>query len=183
MPWTTPETFTAGQTLTAASMNVISENTRVLRGTRYGIARRSSSSITINGTGWANVDTGLDITINADAGDVIEATFFALVDNGATDIYIDAVTVVSGSPVNSFGAGGSINAAGYGVLGWGAVGSTFTFTGCSSTYTLAAGDVSSSQVVIRLRARTQTATNRSLVCDANRVIQFYAKNLGPVVTS
>jgi hypothetical protein len=30
MPWTTPETFTAGQTLTAASMNALSENTRVL---------------------------------------------------------------------------------------------------------------------------------------------------------
>lgn len=31
MPWTTPETFTAGQTLTAASMNAQSENLRVLR--------------------------------------------------------------------------------------------------------------------------------------------------------
>lgn len=29
MPWTTPETFTAGQTLTAASMNVISGNARM----------------------------------------------------------------------------------------------------------------------------------------------------------
>ena len=28
MPWTNPETFTAGQTLTAASMNLISENLR-----------------------------------------------------------------------------------------------------------------------------------------------------------
>lgn len=30
MPWTTPETFTAGQTLTAASMNIISENLRTI---------------------------------------------------------------------------------------------------------------------------------------------------------
>jgi hypothetical protein len=32
MPWTTPETFTAGQTLTAASMNVISGNLDALGG-------------------------------------------------------------------------------------------------------------------------------------------------------
>ena len=31
MAWTTPETFTAGQTLTAASMNAISANTEALR--------------------------------------------------------------------------------------------------------------------------------------------------------
>jgi hypothetical protein len=31
MPWTTPETFTAGQTLTAASMNAMSENVDFLR--------------------------------------------------------------------------------------------------------------------------------------------------------
>lgn len=29
MPWTTPETFTAGQTLTAASMNIVSANARM----------------------------------------------------------------------------------------------------------------------------------------------------------
>jgi hypothetical protein len=29
MPWTTPETFTAGQTLTAASMNIVSGNARM----------------------------------------------------------------------------------------------------------------------------------------------------------
>lgn len=31
MPWTTPETFTAGQTLTAASMNAITDNTAWLK--------------------------------------------------------------------------------------------------------------------------------------------------------
>ena len=31
MPWTTPETFTAGQTLTAASMNAMTANDAVLR--------------------------------------------------------------------------------------------------------------------------------------------------------
>ncbi len=34
MPWTNPETFTAGQTLTAASMNIVSENLRTLA--QYG---------------------------------------------------------------------------------------------------------------------------------------------------
>lgn len=50
MPWTSPETFTAGQTLTAASMNVISENTRVLR------ALANVQQTTVTGTdGISNV--------------------------------------------------------------------------------------------------------------------------------
>jgi hypothetical protein len=36
MPWTTPETFTAGQTLTAASMNIVSENLTELAGIGSG---------------------------------------------------------------------------------------------------------------------------------------------------
>jgi hypothetical protein len=36
MPWTTPETFTAGQTLTAASMNIVSGNLTELAGIGSG---------------------------------------------------------------------------------------------------------------------------------------------------
>jgi hypothetical protein len=43
MPWTTPETFTAGQTLTAASMNVISENARMGRAVFTNEAARDAA--------------------------------------------------------------------------------------------------------------------------------------------
>ena len=44
MPWTTPETFTAGQTLTAASMNIVSGNTNALTSARrLGYTERTTS--------------------------------------------------------------------------------------------------------------------------------------------
>lgn len=43
MAWTTPETFTAGQTLTAASMNVISDNARMGRAVFTNEAARDAA--------------------------------------------------------------------------------------------------------------------------------------------
>jgi hypothetical protein len=43
MPWTTPETFTAGQTLTAASMNVVSGNARMGRAVYTNEAARDAA--------------------------------------------------------------------------------------------------------------------------------------------
>jgi hypothetical protein len=43
MPWTNPETFTAGQTLTAASMNVISDNARMGRAVFTNEAARDAA--------------------------------------------------------------------------------------------------------------------------------------------
>lgn len=80
MPWTTPETFTAGQTLTAASMNAITENTRVLNGGRTASAVAptvkatritSNQTVTVsasdpfqwNGESW-DTDTMHDNTTN-----------------------------------------------------------------------------------------------------------------------
>ena len=44
MPWTTPETFTAGQTLTAASMNIVSGNASHLYG-RDGLVLVNSTTL------------------------------------------------------------------------------------------------------------------------------------------
>jgi hypothetical protein len=65
MPWTTPETFTAGQTLTAASMNLISDNLNALpRGYVAHVA-----STTLNQTFSANADvTGMSVSATV-AGD------------------------------------------------------------------------------------------------------------------
>jgi hypothetical protein len=43
MPWTNPETFTAGQTLTAASMNAISDNARMGRAVFTNEAARDAA--------------------------------------------------------------------------------------------------------------------------------------------
>lgn len=46
MPWTTPETFTAGQTLTAASMNALNANIKALNGERTATAIRPMCVLT-----------------------------------------------------------------------------------------------------------------------------------------
>lgn len=50
MPWTTPETFTAGQTLTAASMNAISGNLTELRNTPSSLNAQSNDTETGGGS-------------------------------------------------------------------------------------------------------------------------------------
>jgi hypothetical protein len=65
MPWTTPETFTAGQTLTAASMNIVSGNAVASGRGILGIATKASNQTGIT----AQVDiTDLSVTFTAVAG-------------------------------------------------------------------------------------------------------------------
>jgi len=65
MPWTTPETFTAGQTLTAASMNVISGNLDALARGVMDYSIKTSNQTGFNGTP-ADV-TGLDVSWTAES--------------------------------------------------------------------------------------------------------------------
>lgn len=65
MAWTNPETFTAGQTLTAASMNKISENVTALSGSRLLGSRTRTTNYTSDQTtlSMANMfDTGITWT-------------------------------------------------------------------------------------------------------------------------
>lgn len=66
MPWTTPETFTAGQTLTAASMNIVSGNADASGRGIVAVATTSSNQTGVTST----VDvTGLtSLTFTAIAG-------------------------------------------------------------------------------------------------------------------
>lgn len=65
MPWTTPETFTAGQTLTAASMNAITGNADA---SGRGILSVVSTSSNQTGITSTTDITGLSITFTAVAG-------------------------------------------------------------------------------------------------------------------
>lgn len=65
MAWTTPETFTAGQTLTAASMNLISGNLTALPRGRIGYAEVTAAQSAI-GSSITDL-TGLSVTFTAEA--------------------------------------------------------------------------------------------------------------------
>jgi hypothetical protein len=69
MPWTTPETFTAGQTLTAASMNIVSDDLRHLYDNlpKGRLGSESSTSIS-QSTSSSGLDlTGMTVTFTAEA--------------------------------------------------------------------------------------------------------------------
>jgi hypothetical protein len=136
---------------------------------------------------WANVDTGLDLTLNASTGDVIEYVPSLVGPNGYNvSVYFDVATIVSGSVVNAFSTEGPQNNALYGVSGWyftnSSVINIYQTVSGSIFYTLQAGDISSGTVTLRFRYRSDTATNRVIYADTNFPLKVWARNHGPITT-
>jgi hypothetical protein len=186
MAWTTPETAVAGEVLTAAFLNTnVRDNTADLRSyqNRFATARRTAGNLTLNSTNWADVSTSLDLTLAASSGDVIEVICSGLWNADAVQGDLDAVTVVSGSPVTSFATASAVTAGtGDGVGAWlGSVSVQAQISG-SVFLTLASGDVSSGNVLIRMRYRTTTAANKILIATTSIPFIVAARNLGPVTT-
>ena len=154
---------------------------------RYAAAKRSSGDLTLNSTVWANVDTGLDLNLNASTGDVIEYVPSLVGPNGYNvALYFDVATIVSGSVVNAFSTEGAQNNALYGVSGWYFTNSVsanvYATVSGSIFYTLQSGDISSGTVTLRFRYRTDTATNRVIYASTNFPLKVWARNHGPVTT-
>lgn len=154
---------------------------------RFQLARafkffnRSSGSLTLNSTTWANlptIGTTWDVTLPAQIGDVIEVGVSGVWNNENVIGILDVATIVSSSVVNYFSTAGS--ATGSGVESW--VGDAllaYVRIGGSFWYTLVSGDISSGTVTLRLRYRTGSASDKTLFATADNPLQFRAKNLGP----
>ena len=142
-------------------------------------SRRPSGDLTLNSTSWANVDTGLDLTIPATAGDEIEVTGSWLVSaSGTAEVYFDAVSVVSGSPVNAWGTDGAETGTTEGIQAWRAVANNFLCCAAGgATRPVVSGDLSGGNLTLRLRYRI-SSSSRTMFAGANRHILFSAKNLG-----
>jgi hypothetical protein len=186
MAYVTPGTVAAGDVATAAAWNVLVANDVDGRSyqNRFATARRTTGNVTLNSTSWANVDTALDLTLGGSAGDVIEATLSALWNADAVQACLDVVTVVSAAPVNSFATGTTVTASTLqGVGAWiGNSGIQADLSG-SFFYTLVAGDISGGNVLLRLRYRTTTAANKTLIATTDVPFVFFARNHGPVTTA
>ena len=121
MPWTTPETFTAGQTLTAASMNVISGNARMGQPVFTNEAARDAA-ITAPEEGMTAYLTAP--TVPAATGGT------TAVPTGVTTIYNGSVWVCV-TPVGSYtSTQGTLGVSGY---------TTSLSTGTTPTVTLVTG--------------------------------------------
>lgn len=148
-------------------------------------ARRTSGNITLNGTAWANVDTGLDLTLKkVQAGDQLVYGISAFWQNEAIHGFLDVVTLVSGSPLNSFAVQGAVETTpGYKFGGWYGVASAYTaMTGTCPPYTVVAGDVVSGAVTLRLRGATLSAGNKVIRATTSEPFDVWAMNLGPAQT-
>ena len=182
MAWSTPGTVAAGQVYTAARYNTDTvANLQYLYdySNQYARAKRTSGSLSSSSTTWVNLDTGLDLVLPASAGDVIEVSLVGIWDVQAATGFLDVVSVVSGNPVNSFGADGSPSNTHLGIVGWGGAISVVTFAGGNFFRTLVAGDISGGNVTLRLRRRNDVAVSKTLLATTDIPLEWWARNLGP----
>lgn len=143
----------------------------------FKISERSAGDLTFNGTSYVDVDNNLDLAIKAAIGDVLELGLSTYWNNGATGAFIDAVTIVSGSPVNYMSGNGST---GEGVMSWQSYNNREANAYGGTHYTVVSGDRVSGLVTVRLRARTETANNKVLAASSTRRLRFWVKNIGKV---
>lgn len=145
-------------------------------------ARRTSGNVSCNSNvTWANLDTGIDITLSSIvAGDEIRIGCRGHVNNEAVDLYLDVVTLVSGSPVNSVNTRGAVGTPGtdnYGV--WFLRNGTIFSFGGTILYTVQAGDLATGSVTFRLRYATASAAARTLFASTGLAFDWWAENIGP----
>lgn len=186
MAWTTTSDVSAGSVLTATDYNgQVLGNLNAIRGD-FGLYRYTSGDVTLTGTtSWSNlttIGTSGDITLAASAGDVVEASVFALFGTQAVDAGLDVVTVVSSTRTNSLSTGGAVpaNWTAFNTSGWYKPGGSLQGISGSLFYVLQAGDISSSTVTLRVQYAMVTTTNRTLYGNTANPFIFAARNHGPV---
>jgi hypothetical protein len=180
MAFVTPTNVTVGSVLTASKYNQeVVDNVIAIRGD-YAQAKRTSGNFTLNNTSWTNLDTGLDLVLAAATDDVVEYSLSGFGQNEAGDAFLDVVTIVAGSVVNSFATRGAVRNTGQGYLAWRLNAGVTTSLGGSAFYKLASGDISASTVTLRLRFRTGTASNKTLFGNDDLQLLVAARNHGPV---
>lgn len=136
---------------------------------------RSAGNVTVNGTAYADVDTAIDLVLEAVVGDIIEVGVAGLWDSESVDAYLDVVSLVSGSPVTYLSGNTST---GNGVLAWTGPSGIEQAIGGGLLYTVIAGDLSSGTITLRLRARTAAAVNKTFTAGATTVFKWFAINHG-----
>lgn len=166
---TTAAAWSAGATWAHAG------TTRDLAG-KAAHAKRTSGNFTTANTGvgtFTVIDSGLDLTLPAQAGDLVQVGLDCFAARTTGDISFDFGTLVSGSIVNRW-AGGSAGIQGaYAAL---------TGTPVNAAYfrTLVSGDITAGTVVVRLLYATAGASQTIFAVTANP-LHVWAMNYGPQV--
>lgn len=122
--------------------------------------------------GFIAVDPGLDITLDALVGDVIEYGISGFVGSEGVDLMLDVGTYVSEAVVTRTGST-------YGAMGWYSVGNVFRGLTGSVWHTLSAGDIFANTVTLRLLGGTGTAMARTIRASTDEPFTVFARNIGP----
>lgn len=151
-----------------------SQRSRAIR-----MAVRTAGSITGITNTAINVDTALDMVLQAQVGDVLEYTINGVAAaSGTINLILDVATMVAGSPVNYFGTfDGTIER---GVWAWFVTNITpEQAIGGSAWRTLVAGDLSGGTCTVRLRAIASGAS-ATIYATVPIPLHVMVRNLGPV---
>lgn len=143
---------------------------------------RTSGDLNLASTNWASVDTGLDLTLAAAVGDIIEIGLSTRTHSGqsAAEHYMNVASIVSGSIVNTAECGSySPPSGGEGVQAW--MGNNNVtpqdFSGSIIWGAVQAGDLDTSgNLTLRLIYRTAGGGTRVLRADSTDPFQVWAKN-------
>lgn len=132
----------------------------------------------MNGQAWANLDTGIDLTLTGvTAGQIVAVglAFTYLSENN--NAYVDAVSLVAGSPVKNWSQGIAEGGTLQGFPGW--MSPNFAASiGSIARRAVEAGDLSAGSLTIRFRVRTELAANKTITANSNLALVAWAQNLG-----
>lgn len=139
-----------------------------------GITRRTTALVAATSASWGAIATDSDVSVAAVAGDVLQVGVSILSPNAAMYTFLDAATMVSGSPVNWVSTGTSTHDDG--VFGWFnsvAVALQTGRVGGSVPYTVKPDDVVNGVVTFRFYAKNAGGTANYTVNSSNPAM-FYA---------
>jgi len=147
---------------------------------QVALGKRTAGNLSLNSTTWINLDTGLDLVIpgTSYAGDIVEVGMSGVWGAEATQPYIDVVSLISGSPVNTWAQDGAEAAGATGVSSWVGTNSVSTEFGGSIMRAIVSGDLSAGVLTLRFRYRASAATAKTLNAVANTPLHVWAKNHG-----
>jgi hypothetical protein len=147
--------------------------------------RRTSGNISLNtGTNllWGNLETSLDLTAAAVAGDRARVHISGVCSNELPAGFIDVVSLVAGSPVNSFANQGAVTASApfFGIPNWRCHASVYTDVSGFAEMILAAGDLSGGNFTARFRKCADNNLTKDLLANTNYALTVWLEIWTPV---
>lgn len=177
--WTAPPEGAASYLRDVDRLEIYDGTSWRVPGRAFAQIIRTAGDHVINSATWQTVFTGLDLTLPAVAGDLIEVCPNFMCGAEATDFAFDFIFVASSLNLSRHAAEDPI---GYGAGGWRGEPGVFSSIAGSLYCPVAAGDISAGSVTLRLRVRSPGgAVAKTIKAIVTQPLIISARNLGPDV--